>query len=81
MGGGGRDLNPMQRDAAEAMGGTPVRRLGAHAEETVIEHAVENGMGLVELGTSRDFCSDCVRMIEGAGGVLTGPRSAVFPQQ
>ena len=55
---------------------TPVRTQGLHAEINALTFA--RGRPLY-IGTSRDFCSQCVEQITRAGGIITSPRTAYFP--
>jgi RHS repeat-associated protein len=76
---GGRDLTPGQKallQAGEMFNNAP----GVHAEVTAITGARQIGAQLQAIGTTRDFCPFCIDYIEQSGGVITGPRTAVWPQ-
>ncbi len=76
---GGRDLTPGQRallQAGEMYNVAP----GVHAEVTAITGARQIGAQLRAIGTTRDFCPFCIDYIEQSGGMITGPRTAVWPQ-
>jgi hypothetical protein len=74
-GSGRPGLQRPQRDSLTA-GETPVPTQGLHAEINALSFA--RGRPLY-IGTSRDFCSQCVEQITHAGGVITSPRTAYFP--
>ena len=76
--GGARDLTPAQRETARAVGATPVRSPGEHAEITVLKHAAETGATPKVLESSRAFCSDCRTYIQIAGGILETAFRAVW---
>ncbi len=52
---------------------------GVHAEVTSILGARQIGAQLRAIGTTRNFCPFCIDYIEQSGGVITGPRTAVWP--
>jgi hypothetical protein len=79
VGSGGRDLSPAQRallQAGERYNVAP----GVHGEVTVILGARQVGARLRAIGTTADFCPACIDYIEQSGGVITGPRTAEWPQ-
>ncbi len=76
--GGGRDLAPAQRGLL-GPGETAARAPGLHAETTLLEEAARTGALPRALGASRPFCPACRAAIEDSGGILTGPRTAVWP--
>lgn len=60
--------------------GTSTAKLpGAHAEVTAMEQAQQSGARMRGMRTSRDICEDCADAIESAGGQVTSPRTAVWP--
>jgi RHS repeat-associated protein len=72
VGGGKRDLNPMQRALAESMGLTPVKLAGVDAEGTVLQGAVRLKLTPTFGVATRPICWVCERdIVEGAYG--TGP--------
>jgi hypothetical protein len=78
VGGGGVDLTPAQRAALQP-GEIPAKAPGVHAEVTTILGARQMGAQLRAIGTTRDFCPFCIDYIQQSGGVITGPRTAVWP--
>jgi RHS repeat-associated protein len=79
--GGVRDLTPAQRRAAVAGGDQPARLPGAHAEVTALKAAERSGATPQAIGTSRNICPACRDYIQSKGGVVTGPRTAVWPKK
>jgi hypothetical protein len=77
--GGARGLTPAQR-AMLGPGEMAARMPGAHAEVTALTHAQGAGMNPWALEATRAFCPQCAAAIEGSGGTLTGPASAVWPR-
>jgi hypothetical protein len=77
VGGGVRDLSPAQR-AALNPGEIAAKLPQEHAEITVLQEAAARGLKPKAIGTSRDFCPDCIEALEEAGATITGPRTAVW---
>ncbi len=77
VGGGVRDLSPDQR-AALKPGEIPAKLPGEHAEITVLDAAQNRGLTPKAIGTSRDFCPDCIDALQKARARITGPRTAVW---
>jgi hypothetical protein len=77
VGGGVRDLSPAQR-AALKPGEIASKLPHEHAEITVLQEAAARGLKPKAIGTSRDFCPDCIKALEEAGATITGPRTAVW---
>ncbi|HZM98110.1 MAG TPA: RHS repeat-associated core domain-containing protein, partial [Pyrinomonadaceae bacterium] len=77
-GGAAKDLTKAQR-AALGPGEVAAKLPGAHAEVTVMNHAAENGLTPTAIGVTRDICPVCAAAIESTGGMLTGPRTAIWP--
>ncbi|WP_168222953.1 RHS repeat-associated core domain-containing protein [Oceanicola sp. D3] len=76
--GGVRDLDPAQR-AALAADEVAARSPGVHAEITAIQHAAKNGMVPRSIHTTTNICRSCQDAINSTGGILTGPRTAIWP--
>ena len=76
---GTRDLAKVQR-ALLGPGEVAAKLPGAHAEATALHHATQNGLTARQLVTSWDICPACRALIDAHGGVVTGPRSAVWPR-
>jgi hypothetical protein len=53
---------------------------GGHGEETAVTTAVNQGLIPYSMGTSKDFCDLCELFIQETGGIITGPRTAIWPQ-
>ena len=51
-------------------------RSGDHAEINIVNDAKDNKHKLIAVGAGRPYCDRCVRAIEGAGGLATGPRKS-----
>jgi len=84
--GSGRDgLNPVQRAMAEKVGAKASREkgVGTHAETNTIKDATAAGGRPTAIGIggppSRVICPTCKGAIESSGGVVTGPRTAIWP--
>jgi hypothetical protein len=77
--GGGVDLTAAQRGLLE-VGELYNMAPGLHAEVTAILGGQQIGARLQAIGTTRDLCPSCIDFIEGSGGVIIGPRAAVWPQ-
>jgi hypothetical protein len=77
VGGGVRDLSPAQR-AALRPGEIASKIPGEHAEITALQEALNRGLKPRAIGTSRDFCPDCIKKLQEAGARITGPRTAVW---
>jgi RHS repeat-associated protein len=77
VGGGVRDLSPAQR-AALKPGEIAAKLPHEHAEITVLQEAAKRGLKPKAIGTSRDFCPDCIKALEEAGATITGPRTAIW---
>jgi hypothetical protein len=78
IGGGVRNLEPVQRAALQA-GEIPAKLPDEHAEITVLKEALERGLRPRLLATTWTICPDCQRYIESLGGRLTSPTTATFP--
>jgi RHS repeat-associated protein len=75
VGGGARDLSTAQR-AALIRGEVAARLPGAHAEVTVLEHAMGQGLTPQRLAVTRAICPVCAAYIESTGGKVIGPTTA-----
>lgn len=75
IGGGVRDLSPVQRALARD-GELLTRQPGAHAEVTVVNGAQTAGLTPQEIVTTTNICAACQRFLESNGATITGPRSA-----
>jgi hypothetical protein len=76
-GSGERPLEPAQVDAIQDARATQIERAGVDAEIA----ALENAEGLPQfIAASRPFCPSCRIAIEGKGGDITSPTTAVFPR-
>jgi hypothetical protein len=80
VGGGARDLNPDQQDMIDPETEMAAKMPRAHGEETAVTGAVNHGLIPHSIGTSMDFCDLCELFIQETGGIITGPRTAVWPQ-
>jgi hypothetical protein len=74
---GYREMERAQRDAAIGAGATPIEAAGVDAEMAAFKNA--EGEPLL-IATSRPFCPDCRAEIQGRGGYITSPTTAVFPR-
>lgn len=73
-------LEADQRSAATAMGATSLDAAGVDAEIATLEYAEARG-GLPQfIAASRPFCEACRKEIEGRGGYITSPTTAIFPR-
>jgi hypothetical protein len=82
VGSGVRDIDPRQRLRLQLRPSEVETRFpGRHAEPTVFDGALEDSQQMVGLGASRDFCGRCIADIESRGGIVTGPRTAIFRPQ
>lgn len=80
VGGGVRDLTPAQRDML-GKGEIPGKLLREHGEVTAVTEAVlSRGLIPRAIGTSMDFCDLCELFIQETSGIITGPRTAIWPQ-
>jgi RHS repeat-associated protein len=79
VGGGKRDLDPDQREAARIFGLVPVRLPGEHAEITVLREAQRAGLTPTYLAVTRPICDACAAYIQSTGGRLTSPTTASWP--
>ncbi len=50
-----------------------------HAEPKAIGYAQSRGFSPLAIGTSRPICSSCGPYIQSTGGMLVGPRMAIWP--
>ncbi|MGW2239474.1 RHS repeat-associated core domain-containing protein [Streptomyces sp. NPDC001759] len=80
VGGGARDLNPDQQAMIDPQTEMAAKMPRAHGEETAVTGAVNHGLIPQSIGTSMDFCDLCELFIQETGGIITGPRTAVWPQ-
>ncbi|MFI7399676.1 RHS repeat-associated core domain-containing protein [Streptomyces sp. NPDC049541] len=80
VGGGARDLNPDQQAMIDSGTEMAAKMPRAHGEETAVTGAVNHGLIPHSIGTSMDFCDLCELFIQETGGIITGPRTAVWPQ-
>jgi hypothetical protein len=78
IGGGVRDLTPAQR-MLQQPGEILAKLPGAHAEVTVMQEAAARGLAPRAIGTTRDFCDDCMKELIEAGATITGKRTAIWP--
>ena len=80
-GSGNVELEPAQLNAVVSAGATQVEAAGVDAEITALKYAKDNGRGDPQyIAASRPFCPDCRREIQGRGGLITSPTTAVFPR-
>jgi hypothetical protein len=80
-GSGNVELEPDQRNALVSAGATRVEAAGVDAEITALKYAKDNDRGDPQyIAASRPFCADCRKEIQGRGGLITSPITAVFPR-
>jgi hypothetical protein len=53
---------------------------GEHGELTAVTGAINKDLIPESIGTSRDFCDLCESFIQETGGIITGPRTAIWLQ-
>lgn len=71
VGGGVKDLSPLQRIFSSALGLVPVKLAGVHAEGTTIMGAISRGLTPVRGVTTTNICWVCERdLTEGAFGIV-----------
>jgi hypothetical protein len=78
--GGGRDLSPAQT-AILQLEEVAAKLPGVHAEVTALAKARELGAIPRALAVTRTICPACAAQIRQAGGILTSPTTAIFPNQ
>ena len=71
LAGGGTDLSAAQQALLQD-GETAAALNDAHAETTLLNHAVENGQLPTLMESSRPFCDDCTEMLQQSGAQI-GP--------
>jgi len=79
-GSGDENLEPGQQNAVTAIGASRVPRAGSHAEIAALDYARSRGEFPQYIASSRPFCPECRKEIEGRGGLITSPTTAVFPR-
>jgi RHS repeat-associated protein len=70
-----KKLRPAQIDALKP-GEVPVTGKG-HAEQTIINHANNNGMTVKAVAASRPICSNCANAISNAGAIAASPLKTI----
>ena len=65
-------LSPAQRAVLQP-GETAVSGSG-HAEQTILNHAMQNGQVVNSMGVSRAPCAICAQMLKDAGVDVAGPK-------
>jgi RHS repeat-associated protein len=78
--GGKRDLSPAQRKALKP-GEIPSKLVGEDAEITALTEAKRRGAKLRAIATTRDFCPACRKALEESGAIISGPRTAYWPEK
>jgi len=53
---------------------------GADAEITALSHASANGLTPSSMAVTRIICPQCTLAIEQSGGILTSPKTAIWPR-
>jgi hypothetical protein len=74
-GSGDEDLEPGQQNAVTAIGASRV----PSAEIAALDYARSRGEFPQFIASFRPFCPECRKEIEGRGGLITSPTTAVFP--
>jgi hypothetical protein len=80
-GSGNVQLEDAQRKAVISIGATRVPAAGVDAEIAALKYAKDKDLGEPQfIAASIPFCPGCRKAIEGAGGLITSPTTAVFPR-
>jgi hypothetical protein len=80
-GSGNVQLEDAQRKAVIGAGATRVPAAGVDAEIAALKYAEDQHMGEPQfIAASIPFCAGCRKAIQGAGGLITSPTTAVFPR-